>query len=243
MQRADIALITAGLALSRSKAQALIKAGCVLYGEDAVTKPSDMIDDPTRLRLEGLDHPWVSRGGMKLAEGLKVFDISPTGLTCLDIGASTGGFTDVLLHHGASVVYAVDVGHDQLVAKLKNDPRVILLEGTNARTLTPHDIPEPIDLVVCDASFISLSLVLPAALALAKPGARLIALIKPQFEVGKERVGKGGVVKDPALHEEACQSVRRWLENFMGWHILGLTDSPITGPAGNHEFLIAARKG
>lgn len=243
MQRADIALISAGLALSRSKAQALIKAGCVFYGEAAVAKPSDMIEDASQLRLEGLDHPWVSRGGMKLAEALKVFEISPAGLVCLDIGASTGGFTDVLLHHGAAKVYAVDVGHDQLVAKLKDDPRVILREGTNARTLSHEDIPEPVDLVVCDASFISLSLVLPAALALAKPGARLIALIKPQFEVGKERLGKGGVVKDPALHEEVCQTVRRWLENFMDWKVLGLADSPITGPAGNQEFLIAAQKG
>lgn len=243
MQRADIALISAGLALSRSKAQALIKASCVFYGEAAVTKPSEMIEDASQLRLEGLDHPWVSRGGMKLAEALKVFEIDPAGLVCLDIGASTGGFTDVLLHHGAAKVYAVDVGHDQLVAKLKDDPRVILREGTNARTLSHEDIPEPVDLVVCDASFISLSLVLPAALALAKPGARLIALIKPQFEVGKERLGKGGVVKDPALHEEVCQTVRRWLENFMDWKVLGLADSPITGPAGNQEFLIAAQKG
>lgn len=243
MPRADIALVSSGLAHSRSKAQALIVAGCAFYGDAVITKPSELIEDVARLRLEGLDHPWVSRGGMKLARALEVFGISPAGLICLDVGASTGGFTDVLLSHDAAKVYAVDVGHDQLVAKLRNDPRVITLEGTNARTLTTEEIPEPVDLVVCDASFISLSLVLPAALALAKPGARLIALIKPQFEVGKERLGKGGVVKDPALHEEVCQSVRRWLENFMDWKVLGLADSPITGPAGNQEFLIAAQKG
>ncbi len=241
-QRADVALVARGLAPSRSKAQALIEAGCVFCGDTPITKASDMITESAALRLEGLDHPWVSRGGMKLAKALEVFGLSPVGMICLDVGASTGGFTDVLLHHDATKVYAVDVGHDQLVQKLKVDPRVISLEGTNARSLTQAQIPDPIDWVVCDASFISLQLVLPAALALTKPAGVLIALIKPQFEVGKERLGKGGVVKDPALRAEVCTRIENWLKTEMNWTILGLADSPITGPAGNHEFLIAARK-
>jgi 23S rRNA (cytidine1920-2'-O)/16S rRNA (cytidine1409-2'-O)-methyltransferase len=194
------------------------------------------------LILRGQDHPWVSRGGLKLAHGLGSFAIDPAGCLCLDVGASTGGFTDVLLSRGAAKVYAVDVGHGQLAWKLRTDPRVVVLEKTNARHLDRALIPEPVDLVVCDASFISLTLVLPAALALAKPDARLVALIKPQFEVGKGEVGKGGVVRDPAQHEAVCAKIRGWLE-AQGWRVLGLTESPITGPEGNREFLIAAAKG
>jgi len=183
----------------------------------------------------------VSRGGLKLAHALDQFAIDPSGLTVLDVGASTGGFTDVALAGGAAKVYAVDVGHGQLAWKLRKDPRVVVLEKTNARHLTRAEIPDPVDLVVCDASFIGLETVLPAALALAKPGARLVALIKPQFEVGKGRVGKGGVVRDPALHQEVCDRIAAWLP-AQGWTVLGLTESPILGPEGNKEFLIAGRK-
>ncbi len=193
------------------------------------------------LEVRGADHPWVSRGGLKLAHALDHFAIDPGGLVVLDVGASTGGFTDVALARGAKKVYAVDVGHGQLAWKLRNDPRVVVLERTNARHLTAGDVPEPVDLVVCDASFIGLETVLPAPLALARLGARLVALIKPQFEVGKGRVGKGGVVRDPALHAEVCARIGAWLPT-QGWTVLGLTASPILGPEGNKEFLIAARK-
>lgn len=189
--------------------------------------------------MRGLDHPWVSRGGIKLAHALAHFAIDPAGQVAIDVGASTGGFTDVLLKHGAARVYAVDVGHGQLAWALRNDPRVVVLEKTNARHLTPAEIPEPVDLVVCDASFIGLETVLPAALALARPGATLVALIKPQFEVGRGRVGKGGVVRDPALHEEVCARIAAWLPT-QGWRVRGIARSPITGPEGNVEFLIAA---
>jgi len=186
--------------------------------------------------------PYVSRGGVKLAHALDHFEIDPRNGIALDIGASTGGFTDVLLQRGAARVYAVDVGHGQLDWRLRNDPRVVVLERTNARYLTSELIPEPVGLVACDASFISLTLVLPAALRLTHPDARLVALIKPQFEVGKGRVGRGGVVRDPALHAEVCDSVARWLEVEQGWAVLGVTASPIAGPKGNREFLICARR-
>lgn len=183
----------------------------------------------------------MSRGGVKLAHGLDRFAIDPKGLVALDVGASTGGFTDVLLSRGASRVYAVDVGHGQLAWKIREDPRVVVMERVNARHLTRTEIPEPVDLVVCDASFIPLHLVLAAPLDLARPGAKLLALIKPQFEVGKDRVGKGGIVRDPALHQEVCAAVRAWLTE-RGWSVIGLDDSPITGADGNREFLIAAGK-
>ncbi len=191
--------------------------------------------------MRGAEHPWVSRGGIKLAHGLDHFAIDPAGLVVLDIGASTGGFTDVALSRGAAKVYAVDVGHGQLAWKLRNDPRVVVLEKTNARHLTRDQVPDPAGLVVCDASFIGLETVLPAPLSLAAPGARLVALIKPQFEVGPARVGKGGVVRDDALHEEVCARIAAWLP-ARGWSVLGLTESPIRGPEGNKEFLIAARR-
>lgn len=234
-------LVERGLAESRTKAQALILAGVVFSGETRLDKPGTPITADRPLEVRGADHPWVSRGGVKLAHGLDSFGIDPSGLIALDVGASTGGFTDVLLTHGARKVYAVDVGHGQLAWKLRNDPRVAVLEKTNARHLTARDVPEPIDLVVCDASFIGLETVLPAALALAVPRARLIALIKPQFEVGKGRVGKGGVVRDPVLHREVCDRIVAWLPT-QGWTVLGLTASPLLGPDGNTEFLIAARK-
>jgi 23S rRNA (cytidine1920-2'-O)/16S rRNA (cytidine1409-2'-O)-methyltransferase len=184
----------------------------------------------------------VSRGGLKLAHGLDHFGIDPAGMVALDVGASTGGFTDVLLRRGAVRVYAVDVGHGQLDWRLRNDPRVVVLEQINARHLSREHVPEPVDLVVTDVSFISLELALPTALALARPGASLIALIKPQFEVGKGQVGKGGVVRDPALHQAVCARIARWLGEEQGWRVLGVSESPITGPKGNREFLIGARR-
>lgn len=239
--RADQLLVGRGLAESRAKAQALILAGQVYLGDRAVAKAGDLIDEDADLRLKGKDHPWVSRGGLKLAHAIEHFALSPEGAVVLDVGASTGGFTDVALHHGASRVYAVDVGHGQLAWKLRQDPRVVVLERVNARHLTRAEVPDPVDFIVCDASFIGLETVLPAALALAAPGAHLVALIKPQFEVGKGRVGKGGVVRDPELHAEVCARISDWLAGLHGWTVIGLTESPVLGPEGNKEFLIAAR--
>ncbi len=241
--RADVALVERGLVESRAKAQALIMAGKVFAGERKLAKAGESIAEDQALEVRGQDHPWVSRGGLKLAHALQAFDLDPTGLTCLDVGASTGGFTDVLLRHGAAKVYAVDVGHGQLAWKLRNDPRVVVLERTNARTLTAEQVPEPVDLLVCDASFIGLEVLLPAPLALTAPGAAMAVLIKPQFEVGKERVGKGGVVRDPALHEKVCARIRAWVEAQPGWTVEGVVESPVTGPEGNKEFLMVARKG
>lgn len=240
--RVDALLVERGLADSRTKAQALVMAGLVFTGERRVDKPGQTIASDLPLEVRGRPHPWVSRGGMKLDHGLEHFGISVQGLVCLDVGASTGGFTDVLLARGAARIYAVDVGHGQLAWKLRNDPRVVVLERTNARHLTQDDIPEPIDMVVCDASFIGLETVLPAPLALTKSGAYLIALIKPQFEVGRGRVGKGGVVRDPALRREVCDRVVAWLAARPGWTVLGICESPILGPEGNTEFLIAGRR-
>ena len=240
--RLDTLLVERRLAETRTRAQALILAGKVFSGERRLDKPGNQIDADAPLEVRGRDHPWVSRGGVKLAHGLDFFDFDPSGLICLDIGASTGGFTDVLLNLGAARVYAVDVGHGQLDWRLRNDERVVVLERTNARYLSGEQVPEPIDLVVCDASFISLLTVLPAPLALTAPHARLIALIKPQFEAGKGEVGKGGVVRDPALRAQVCDKVRSWLDALPGWRVLGVTESPITGPEGNVEFLIAAER-
>jgi 23S rRNA (cytidine1920-2'-O)/16S rRNA (cytidine1409-2'-O)-methyltransferase len=233
-------MVERGLAESRAKAQALVLAGQVWSGERRLDKPGQMVaaDAPLEVRAPGV--PYVSRGGLKLAHALDHFGIDPAGSVALDVGASTGGFTDVLLQRGASRVFAVDVGHGQLDWRLRNDPRVVVLETVNARHLTPAHVPEPVDLIVCDVSFISLELALPAALALAAPSARLVALIKPQFEVGKGQVGKGGVVRDPALHEAVCARISRWLAEEQGWRVRGVTPSPITGPKGNREFLIAA---
>ena len=241
-QRADQALVERGLVESRSKAQALILAGKVYSGERRIEKAGEALRADQPLRLRGQEHPWVSRGGMKLEKALEHFAIDPAGWTALDIGASTGGFTDVLLANGAARVYAVDVGQAQLAWKLRQDPRVVVLEKTNARYLTSEQVPEVIDLVVCDASFIGLEKVLPAGLALTGPGALLIALIKPQFEVGKGRVGKGGVVRDPDQHRAVCRRIEDWLNGLAGWTVLGVTESPIKGPEGNVEFLIAARR-
>jgi 23S rRNA (cytidine1920-2'-O)/16S rRNA (cytidine1409-2'-O)-methyltransferase len=241
-RRLDALLVERGLAETRTKAQALILAGLVLSGDRRLDKPGQSLAEDAPLQVKGRDHPWVSRGGVKLAHGLAHFGIAVRELAAVDIGASTGGFTDVLLAGGARRVYAVDVGHGQLAWKLRQDPRVIVLERCNARYLTRAEIPEPPNLVTCDASFIGLVQVLPAALELAAPGARLIALIKPQFEVGRERVGKGGVVRDPGLHREVCDRIAQWLAAGPGWAVEGLTESPIRGPEGNIEFLIMARK-
>jgi 23S rRNA (cytidine1920-2'-O)/16S rRNA (cytidine1409-2'-O)-methyltransferase len=241
-QRLDQLLVERGLADSRTKAQALVLAGLVFSGERRLDKPGQGVSVDVPLAVRAPASAYVSRGGVKLAHWLDHFGIDPAGLIALDIGASTGGFTDVLLRRGAARVYAVDVGHGQLDWNLRNDPKVVVLERLNARELTRAQVPAPVDLVVCDASFISLKLVLPAALRLAAPTAWLIALIKPQFEVGKGQVGKGGVVRDPALHQEVCAGIARWLEEEQGWPVLGLTESPITGPKGNREFLIAARR-
>ena len=242
-QRADQALVERGLVETRAKAQALIMAGKVFSGEQRIDKPGQPIAAEKPLEVRGQDHPWVSRGGLKLEKGLAAFGINPTGLVAIDVGASTGGFTDVLLQGGAAKVYAVDVGRGQLHWKLRSDDRVAVMEATNARTLTAEQIPEPADIVVCDASFIGLEKVLPAALALTKPEAWLVALIKPQFQVGKGEVGKGGVVRDPALHERVCAEARAWLDAQPGWRSLDIVESPITGPSGNVEFLLGGRKG
>ena len=238
-----MALVERGLVESRAKAQALILAGKVFSGERRIDKAGESVRDDAPLEVRGQDHPWVSRGGLKLDHALREFNIDVAGAVCLDVGASTGGFTDVLLARGVARIYAVDVGHGQFAWKLRNDERVVVLERTNARYLTAAEVPEPADVIVCDASFIGLETVLPAALALAAPGARLIALIKPQFEVGKGQVGKGGVVRDPALHATVCERIHAWLDGLPDWAVLGVTDSPITGPEGNREFLIAAVHG
>ncbi|NVJ68987.1 MAG: TlyA family RNA methyltransferase [Alphaproteobacteria bacterium] len=240
--RADVALVDRGLVESRAKAQALIMAGVVFSGETKILKAGQQIKEEQPLEVRGKDHQWVSRGGLKLEKGLKVFGVDPSSMIAIDVGASTGGFTDVLLTGGAGKVYAVDVGRGQLAWKLREDERVVVLEKTNARYLDSEQIPDPIDIVVCDASFISLKTVLPAAMALAKPGGKLIALIKPQFEVGRENVGKGGVVRDPALHQAVCEDIQGWLNEMPDWQACGLTESPIKGPEGNVEFLIYGEK-
>ena len=240
--RADQALVDRGLVESRSRAQALILAGKVFSGERRVEKAGQPVTADTPLEVRGQDHPWVSRGGLKLAHALESFGLSPEGRICLDVGASTGGFTDVLLTHGAAKVYAVDVGHGQLAWKLRSDPRVVVLEKTNARHIDSAIIPEPIGALVCDASFIGLATLLPKPLALCASGAWAVALIKPQFEAGPADVGSKGVVRDPAVHTRVCEAVQSWWGSQPGWVVRGLTESPITGPEGNKEFLIYAER-
>jgi 23S rRNA (cytidine1920-2'-O)/16S rRNA (cytidine1409-2'-O)-methyltransferase len=239
--RADQLLVSRGLAESRTRAQALIMAGAVYSGERKLAKAGEMLVEDASLEVRGKDHPWVSRGGIKLDHGLTHFRFSVNGAVALDVGSSTGGFTDVLLSRGAAKVYAVDVGTNQLAWTLRQDPRVIVHEQTNARLLDSSIVPEPVDVVVCDASFIGLAKVLNAPLKLARSGAKLVALIKPQFEAGRDEVGKGGVVRDPAVHERVCTDVQAWVES-QGWTVLGITRSPITGPEGNVEFLLGAEK-
>jgi 23S rRNA (cytidine1920-2'-O)/16S rRNA (cytidine1409-2'-O)-methyltransferase len=240
-QRADQLLVDRGLVESRAKAQALILAGLVFSGERKIEKAGQALPAGADLSVRGKDHPWVSRGGIKLAHGLEHFGWGVAGAVALDVGSSTGGFTDVLLQGGAAKVFAVDVGTNQLAWKLRQDPRVIVHEQTNARYLTAETITEPVDFIVCDASFIGLAKVLDRALDLAAPGARLVALIKPQFEAARDEIGKGGVVRDPAVHERVQGEVVNWLAS-RGWAVEGICPSPITGPEGNVEFLAAARK-
>lgn len=240
--RLDQLLVDRGLVPTRTKAQALIMAGKVMLCTQRLTKPGQLVPQDAEIVLEDAEHPWVSRGGMKLSHALAHFGLNPAGKRCLDVGASTGGFTDVLLHHGAAKVYAVDVGHGQLDWKLRNDPRVVSLEKTNARYLTTAEVPLPVEWLVCDASFISLKTVLPAALALCAPGAVMVTLIKPQFEAGKAEVDKGeGVIRDPALHQSICEDIHHWVQS-QGWTVVGIAESPITGPKGNREFLLAAHR-
>ena len=240
--RADLLLVAQELAESRTRAQALFLAGNVFIGDRRVAKAGDLVAEDALLTVKGRDHPWVSRGGVKLAHGLSHFGFDVTGAVALDVGSSTGGFTDVLLTNGAARVYAIDVGTNQLAWKLRSDERVIVREQTNARELSKAIVPEPIDIIVCDASFIGLAKVLDAALGLAEPGAKLVALIKPQFEAGRGEVGKGGVVRDPAIHQRVCDEVAAWIESS-GWGVIGIEPSPITGPEGNIEFLLGAIKG
>jgi 23S rRNA (cytidine1920-2'-O)/16S rRNA (cytidine1409-2'-O)-methyltransferase len=240
-RRLDQLLADRGLAESRTRAQALVMAGLVFSGETRLDKPGQQLAADTPLEVRGRDHPWVSRGGIKLAHAIEHFGLDPAGAVAMDIGSSTGGFTDVLLTRGAAHVFAVDSGTNQLAWKLRQDPRVTVLEQTSARVLTPEMIDRPCDWVVCDASFIGLAKVLERPLALAAPRCRLVALIKPQFEVGREEVGKGGVVRDPALHARVCDDVRAWVEG-LDFAVQGIVESPITGPEGNVEFLISAVK-
>ena len=240
--RIDQRLVDLGLAESRARAQALILSGNVFIGDRRIDKAGAAVDVDAVPVVKGRDHPWVSRGGVKLAHGLAHFGWDVAGVVAIDVGSSTGGFTDVLLTGGATRVYAVDSGTNQLAWKLRQDDRVIVLEQTSARILTPAHIPEPVDLIVCDASFIGLAKVLERPLSFAKADARLMALIKPQFEAGRDTVGKGGVVRDPAVHAAVCADVRAWIE-AQRWVVEGIVESPITGPEGNVEFLIAARRG
>ena len=240
-QRADLMLVARGLVESRARAQALIMAGKVFSGDRVVAKAGDTLPEDAALTVRGQDHPWVSRGGLKLDHALRHFGLSAAGLVCLDVGASTGGFTDVLLAAGAARVHAVDVGHGQLAWKLRTDPRVVVHEKTNARHLTAATIPDPIDALVCDASFIGLTTLLPAPHALLSPHSWAVALIKPQFEAGPGAVGAKGVVRDPAVHDEVCARIGAWWATLPGWTVLGISPSPITGPEGNREFLLAAR--
>ena len=241
-RRVDQLLVERGLAESRARAQALVMAGLVFAGEAKIAKPGQQLAEDVVLEVRGRDHPWVSRGGIKLAHAIAHFGLDPADAVAMDIGSSTGGFTDVLLTHGADHVFCVDSGTNQLAWRLREDPRVTVLEQTSARILTPQLIDRACNWVVCDASFISLAKVLDVPLGLAAPQCQLVALIKPQFEVGREEVGKGGVVRDPALHARVCDEVRAWLEG-LGWAVTGIVPSPITGPEGNVEFLIAATQG
>ena len=240
--RLDALLVERGLADSGARAQALIRAGKVSSNTARLDKPGRMVGADIPLAVAAPAHPWVSRGGVKLDHALDRFGLDIGGRVALDIGASTGGFTDVLLSRDAARIYAVDVGRGQLDWGLRNDTRVVVIEGVNARYLGREHVPEPVAVVTCDASFIGLRTILPAPLALVGEDAVLVALIKPQFEVGRARVGKGGIVRDPDLHREVRETIAAWLEAEMGWSVIGIVESPITGPKGNKEFLIAARR-
>ncbi len=239
--RPDQMLVERGLVESRARAQALILAGLVWSGDRKVEKAGQSMPADAPLEVKGRDHPWVSRGGIKLAHALDHFGWDVAGSVAMDVGSSTGGFTDVLLTKSAAKVFAVDSGTNQLAWKLRQDSRVVVHEQTSARILTDAQITQAVDIIVCDASFIGLAKVLERPLTFAAPSARLIALIKPQFEAGKGEVGKGGVIRDPQVHTRVCDEVRDWLV-ASGWNVEGITQSPITGPEGNVEFLIAATR-
>lgn len=239
--RIDQLLVDRGLAESRTRAQALIMAGLVFMGDRKIDKSGQTVPEDAAIEVKGRDHPWVSRGGVKLAHGLDHFGWEVAGAVAIDVGSSTGGFTDVLLSRGAARVYAVDSGTNQLAWKLRQDDRVIVHEQTSARILTAAHIPEPIDLIVCDASFIALAKVLAVPLDFAKPDARALVLVKPQFEAGRQEVGKGGVVRDAAVHTRVCDEAAAWFV-AQGWQVDGIVQSPITGPEGNVEFLLAAHR-
>jgi 23S rRNA (cytidine1920-2'-O)/16S rRNA (cytidine1409-2'-O)-methyltransferase len=241
--RIDQLLANRGLAESRTRAQALILAGLVYVGTKQVAKAGELVADDAEIIVKGRDHPWVSRGGVKLAHGLAHFGWNVTGAVAMDVGSSTGGFTDVLLSGGATRVYAVDSGTNQLAWKLRQDARVVVLEQLSARLLTDAHVPEPVDIIVCDASFISLAKVLDVPLRFAAPHCRLLALVKPQFEAGRGEVGKGGVVRDAEVHERVCAAAAAWLADQPGWRVAGITQSPITGPEGNVEFLLGGVRG
>ena len=235
--RLDQLVFDKGYAPSREKARALIMSGCVFLDGQRADKPGQQVSPDSDPEVRSHELPFVSRGGYKLDKAIRVFGIDPTGKTCIDCGASTGGFTDVLLQHGAAKVYAVDVGYGQLAWKLREDPRVICLERTNLRYVTEEQIPEKLDLAVCDVSFISLRLVMPAVAKLLKPGAEIMCLIKPQFEAGRELVGKKGVVRDSAVHEQVIRGILDFMPTI-GFSVCALDYSPITGPEGNIEFLL-----
>ena len=239
--RLDQMLVDRGLVESRTRAQALVMAGLVFSGEQKLAKPGQQLAEDAPLDVRGRDHPWVSRGGIKLAHAIEHFQLDPTGVIAMDVGSSTGGFTDVLLQGGADHVFAVDSGTNQLALKLRQDDRVTVLEQTSARIPTREMIDRSVTWVVCDASFIGLAKVLERPLELAERQCRVIALIKPQFEVGREEVGKKGVVSEPALHQRVCKEVREWIEG-LGFTVQGIVQSPITGPEGNVEFLISAER-
>jgi 23S rRNA (cytidine1920-2'-O)/16S rRNA (cytidine1409-2'-O)-methyltransferase len=238
-ERLDKLLVDRGLAASRERANALVMSGGVLVGGHPATKPGTLVDPTAEITLRHEDHPYVSRGALKLVQGLDAFAIDPAGKTCLDVGASTGGFTDVLLRRGATRVYAIDVGYGQLAWTLRQDPRVVVLERENARTIDLEAVPEPCDLAVIDVSFISLTLVLPrvAELLRSPSGKPVIALVKPQFEVGRDQVSRGGVVRDEAIRRSAVDKIRTWAP-LNGFTAGDDVESPIKGPAGNVEYLL-----
>ena len=239
--RVDRLLVERGLAPTREKAQALVMAGCVFAGQTKAAKSGQLFAADTPLEVRGEDHPYVGRGGVKLAGALDRFAVDPRDRICMDVGASTGGFTDCLLRRGARRVYAVDVGYGQLAWAIATDPRVVVIERTNIRTLAPERIPDAVALAVIDVSFISLAIVLPAVAPFLARGADVVALIKPQFEAGREALGKGGIVSDPLEHERVCAGITAFLR-AQGWRVLGVTASPVEGGDGNREFLVAAGK-
>ena len=240
--RLDDLLVKKGMAHSKSFAQSLIMSGKVVIKDEISDKPGRSFPLGTQIVLKKPDFPWVSRGGVKLAHALNVFNISVKGKTALDLGVSTGGFTNVLLERGVKKIFAVDVGYGQLDLGLRNNSKIILLERTNARYLSEVQIPEKINLIVCDVSFISLKTILVAPMALTSNKAQLVALIKPQFEVGRKEVGKGGIVKNSLIRKKCCSDIHDWIENYMKWKVINLVESPIKGAKGNIEFLIYAKK-